>query len=470
MNKIIPFMLLFFFISGTFATAAISVSASELIEDTWNTINAMNQPRINFEAVTVDDKIYAIGGSAYSEYLSTNERYDPKTDRWITLASMPTPRENFIIVACQGKIYCMGGTAANDGTINDSDPILMPEPPKGTTDSPNGGAVYVPHPLPFRQVDVVEVYDPATNKWASKAHLSINVEGMHTQVVNGQIFIITPLGELYTYDPVTDKWSNKTPLSVKEEPLQTHAVNEQLFIITQSALCVYDPAKDTWTNKPNMPALMTYAFSVVVDNKLIVCDLSNISEIIFSNMYRAQLRINIYDPISDVWQTGKTTAEHIFVLGFTLGVTSGVYAPEHVYVLGREASKDDVFNVKPFTLVYNPVADVWSTAKVAETAPYSRGCKMVVVDDVFYIIGGVFNVKYVPVGYNSQGYPDTQPSATAPSASDVTSPDHPESEHTWSFLTRSVVIVTVLTISGVTALFFYLRARKRPKVLNQVLT
>ena len=409
----------------------------------------------------MDDKIYAIGGFAYPEYLTTNERYDPKTDQWITLAPMPTPRENFIIVVCQGKIYCMGGTTANDGTVINSSPILTPIPPKDPAAVANTG-VYVPQPMPFCQTDVVEVYDPVTNMWTRKAHLPINVAGMHTQVVNGQIFIITPQGELYVYNPVNDKWSKKVPLPVKEEPLQTHAVNEQFFIITQSAMYMYDPAKDTWTNKPNMPTLMTYAFSVMVDNKIVVCDLFNISEIIFSNMYRAQLRINIYDPVADVWQVGKTTSEHIFVLGFTLGVTSGVYAPENVYVLGREASKDDVFDVKPFTLVYNPIADVWSTAKVSETAPYSRGCKMVVVADIFYIIGSsIFDVKYTPVGYNTQGYPNPQPSATVPSTSAITSPDPPESEHVWSFLTQSVVIATVLTISGVTALFLYLRGRKR---------
>ena len=242
MNKFIPFMLVFFSISGIFTTAFLTVSASELVEDTWTTINALNQPRINFETVTVDDKIYAIGGFAYPGYLATNEIYDPKTDQWITLAPMPTPRENFIIVVCQGKIYCMGGTTANDGTVINSSPILTPIPPKDPTAAANTG-VYVPQPMPFCQTDVVEVYDPVTNMWARKAHLPINVEGMHTQVVNGQIFIITPQGELYMYNPVNDKWSKKVPLPVKEEPLQTHAVNEQLFIITQSAMYMYDPLK-----------------------------------------------------------------------------------------------------------------------------------------------------------------------------------------------------------------------------------
>ena len=489
MNKTVPFMLIFFFIIGSFAAAFNPVSALVLVEDTWYTITSMSHLRNNFAAVAVDGLIYAIGGDAFSEYLSTNERYDPKTDKWTTFASMPTPRSNFIIVECQGKIYCMGGITANDGTVT-APPIPPPLPPTSTVSgtASNDGPVNTPVPPLFRQINVVEVYDPVTNMWESKAPLPNYVDGIQSQVVNGQIFIITPNGELYMYNPIIDKWSNRASLSIKEELLQTHVVNEQLFVITKSALCMYDPVTDTWTNKTSMPTSMTYAFSVVMDNKIIVGDLFNISEIIFGNMYRAQMRANIYDPITDVWQVGKTTTEHLFMLGFTVGVTSGVYAPKNVYVLGREAPTEDVLNVKPFTLVYDPIGNVWSTASAVVGAPYTMR-KTVVVDDVFYIIGGsVSNVKYAPVAYhNSQEYPDPPPdatapsttpspsdvtsspapSATAPSASDVTSSPTPHGpEGAWPFLTRSIVIAaTVLMVCVVvmSALFFYLRGRKRNK-------
>ncbi|MDR2719474.1 MAG: hypothetical protein LBC03_01540 [Nitrososphaerota archaeon] len=99
MNKFIPFMLLFFFISGTFTSSFTPVSASELVEDSWNTKTPSPNPeRQAFEVVTVEGKIYAIGGFYYTEtpyhivgsvlvenYLGTNERYDPVTDTWTTL-------------------------------------------------------------------------------------------------------------------------------------------------------------------------------------------------------------------------------------------------------------------------------------------------------------------------------------------------------------------------------------------------
>jgi N-acetylneuraminic acid mutarotase len=473
MNKLVTVILLLFFISGLFVATFNPVSALVLVEDTWYTITPMSHSRHSFETVAVDGTIYAIGGGAGSNYLSTNERYDPKTDKWTTLASMPTPRSNFIIVDCQGKIYCMGGTTTNDGTVT-APPIPPPSPPTSTVSgtASTDGPVYTPALPLSRQIDIVEVYDPVTNMWESKASLPIYIEGMQAQVVNGQIFIITPKGALYMYNSLTDRWSSKASLSITEEFLQTHVVNEQIFVITQSVLYMYAPVTDKWT-KTNMPTSMMYAFSVVVDNKLLVCDLFNISDNFFGNMCCAQLRVNIYDPIADVWQVGKTTAEHLFVLGFTLGVTSNVYASKNVYVFGREAPKDDPLNVQPFTLVYDPVGNVWSTAKIAAAAPYTMRT-MVVVDDVFYVIGGsVYNVKYVPVAYhNTQEYPDTPlhvvtpaPSSSIPSTSDGSfSHTTHEPEDVWPVSMMLVVAAAiVLTLCIVVTTLFFYQGSKRNK-------
>jgi hypothetical protein len=452
MHKVLVFTLLFFFISGLFTSAFSSVSA-ELVEDSWSTINAMDQSRHDFGVIAVDDKIYAIGGYAFSEYLTANERYDPKADQWITIASMPTPRSNFIIVACQGKIYCIGGTTANDGTFSVG-PLLTPKPPTGTTAPPIDGPIYVQPPS--RPIDVVEAYDIAANKWANKEHLPINVEGMQAQVVNEQIFIITPNGELYMYNPADDKWSNKAPLPVKDGLLQTHVINEQIFAITQRSMYMYDLAKDTWLNKTSIPTPMTYAFSAVMDNSIVIGDFLYTPEITYwTGLFSAQLRIRIYDPTTDVWQDGKPSVDHIFVRDITTIITTGVYAPKNVYILGLEASKEDLYNVKPFTWVYNPIDDVWSTAKVDDAASYSRmGITTIVDNDVFYTIGGIYNFKYIPIGYNQ----------APPISEDDSSSGSSESEPLWPFLTVIAVGIIVLTASVVTvSLYFYLRKKNNKR-------
>jgi hypothetical protein len=52
-NKFVSFLLAFFFISGSFATVFSSVSASELVEDSWNTKQPMSQARANLGVVAV---------------------------------------------------------------------------------------------------------------------------------------------------------------------------------------------------------------------------------------------------------------------------------------------------------------------------------------------------------------------------------------------------------------------------------
>ena len=446
MNKVPLFILLFLLTTGTFTTTLSSVLASsELVEDSWTTLTSMDDPCSGLGLVAVNGKLYAIGGIASVDTLGRLDRvivgdsecYDPATDTWTTLKPMPTPRCNFIIVTCQGKIYCIGG---EDGPIYPLGPSVL-------------------HPL-----DIVEVYDPLIDVWESRASIPINIQhDMQAQVVKDQIFIITSKGELYMYNTIADKWSLKTPLPAKEKPLQTLVINEQLFVITQSIMYMYNPVTGTWLNKTNMPASMIYAFSDVMDNKIVVGDFLLIpsTETIWMGLFNAQLRVSIYDPTSGVWFEGKTTDEHIFATnpifnGATVIMTSDVYAPKNVYVLGIEATKEDLMNVKPFTWVYDPVSDVWSTAKVVDTAPYIRGCTIVVVDDIFYIVSDNFNVKYVPAGYNSQGHPNTQTSATAPS----------KSGYMWSFLTGRVVLAIIILVIVafaviVLSLFFYMCKRKR---------
>jgi N-acetylneuraminic acid mutarotase len=123
MNKIVPALLVFFFIIGTFAAVFNPVSAAELIENTWNTKAPMNQARANLGVVAVNGKIYAIGGQASIDTLDTNECYDPVMDTWATLKPIPTPRAYFAITACQDKIYCIseelfGGTEVYDIATN----------------------------------------------------------------------------------------------------------------------------------------------------------------------------------------------------------------------------------------------------------------------------------------------------------------------------------------------------------------
>ncbi|MCL2475844.1 hypothetical protein [Candidatus Bathycorpusculum sp.] len=271
MNKIIPFMLIFFFISGTFATTTFnSVSALELVEDSWNTKTPSSDPeRVGFRVVAVEGKIYAIGGFHYVEvqnpfypqygesYLGTNEQYDPVTDTWITLATMPTPRAHFAITEYQGKIYCIGSLHMHSC--------------------------------------VVEAYDPATDSWSTKADLPVSLPyPHHTQahVVNDKLFVRT-FNELFMYNSVQDSWIEKTPIHGSE--------------------------------------LRHYVTSVVVDDKIIVFYPDAVDNT-YDQPFN--VNVAIYDPKMDGWSEGKTQEIGLDGSIMGAGVTTGVYAPKNVYLFG----------------------------------------------------------------------------------------------------------------------------------------
>ena len=371
MKKIIPLMLLFFFISGTFATALNPISASELVENSWNTKMPMSQARHELGAVAVDGKIYAIGGHTEKGYTDITERYDPKTDSWITLEPMPTPRGRFAIATYEDKIYCIGGTTINEqGLLN--------------------------------ACRLNEVYDTVTNSWCSKA--------------NAPFF----------------------------GHAQANVVAGKIFITTTCEVFMYDPVADVWTNKTGVPANWELVFSFGLDNKII--SISNFrNEHLQNEPQYEQKRLSYYTE-TDLWREDKTLPPPIAIHG--VGVTTGLYAPKNVYVLGFK-------EWEYIHMIYDPVKDTWSSA--AEAMPIGRsGYSVVVVDDLLYVIGGQssirdsfgfmpsspLNEQYVPIGYDPLGYQ---------------TPFLP-------FLTNSVVVVTTILTACfvITTLFFYLR-RKRNK-------
>ncbi|MDR2720192.1 MAG: hypothetical protein LBC03_05275 [Nitrososphaerota archaeon] len=91
-NRFLVFVLLFFFVSGSFTVVFSSVSASEVVEDSWNTKKSMSQARYGLGVVAVEGKIYAIGGAtslntydgSMGGFVGTNECYDPTSDTWTT--------------------------------------------------------------------------------------------------------------------------------------------------------------------------------------------------------------------------------------------------------------------------------------------------------------------------------------------------------------------------------------------------
>jgi N-acetylneuraminic acid mutarotase len=343
MNKIIFIMLLFLFINSSVIFAVNPVSASGLVEDSWNKKTPMTYDRHDVGTVAVGGKVYAIGGfrsdGCTGEEVNSTECYNPETNKWTTLRSMPTPRSDFAIAAYQNKIYCIGNGRYNIG--------------------------------------VNEVYDIATDSWSTKASAPISGWCSQAYVTNEKIYVT-----------IIESTYEKGLNGANEHKYTTH-------------LYMYDPTKDTWTEKTNIPFQITvnncYFISTIADDKIIVMGTFYIDA-----SRKEETKVLVYNPKTDRWAENKPVPDGVFPtygLPVVLGVTSGIYAPQRVYILSEIT-----------TYVYDPIDDMWTTAKSPQPHGYSTG---VMLDDILYITGqsgnkfwspeAVANVfmEYIPIGYSS---------------------------------------------------------------------
>jgi N-acetylneuraminic acid mutarotase len=213
--------------NGTLVT---TVSVYDPSSNTWSDIAPVPGPaRDHVGAVTVDDKVYAIGGltgwpgpSVASVYM-----YDPLNAAagWVTKASLPIARGAAGVGAINGKIYVVGGLA---------------------------GSVAVNH---------LTVYDPLTNTWTTLAPMAIVRDHLTAAVVDGRLYAIGGRNTTITatttatavYDPATNTWTNLAPMLAPRGSLESGVLGGRIYVYGadtgSTALAAneeFDPATNAW--------------------------------------------------------------------------------------------------------------------------------------------------------------------------------------------------------------------------------
>jgi N-acetylneuraminic acid mutarotase len=93
--------------------------------------------------------------------------YDIATNRWASAADLPTARGVLSSSVIDGRIYVMGGSISS---------------------GPGSSAQEVLRTL--RTLSVVEVYDPATGRWAKGRDLATPRGWFSTSTVNGKVYVV----------------------------------------------------------------------------------------------------------------------------------------------------------------------------------------------------------------------------------------------------------------------------------------
>jgi Uncharacterized protein conserved in bacteria len=258
-------------------------------------------PRIAFQSVVLDGKIYAMGGGNDVQ-LSSVEAYDPSTDTWTTKASMPAAREQFCTEVVNGKIYAIGG--ANSSSVYEYNPVTNTWATKASMSTPRrefqteviDGKIYAiggqSGTTLSSTLSSVEEYDPELNTWTKKASMSVPRIEFQTVVIDGKIFAIggeetdSFANSVEEYDPVTNIWSAKASMAANRYAFQAKLFDGIIYAIgglgnsgNSNILEAYNPITDTWTPKGSMHDMREFFQAEIVDGKIYAIGGSGVSSV-----------------------------------------------------------------------------------------------------------------------------------------------------------------------------------------------
>jgi hypothetical protein len=213
---------------------------------TWSEIRPLDQERFEAPAIVRGGVVYYLGGitdicldGSAACTLDRVDVYDPQAETWSSAPPLPAgaPRHHIAVAVVNDIIYLVGGFIGILGTAQTFTPIAETWAFDGTTwkqlaDSPMargactaqtidgkiyiaGGGITEPSAL-----DMLTVYDPATDTWQTLAPMPTAREHVASCVIAGQFVVIGGwladrgvVSTVESYDPVTGAWSTLAPLA-----------------------------------------------------------------------------------------------------------------------------------------------------------------------------------------------------------------------------------------------------------------
>ena len=239
-----------------------SVEVYNPAADKWKKAADIPTKRQFHATAVVGGKIYAFGGETQIERrgrkvaktVKAIEVYDPAADKWEKIGDSVQARTRMSTVTLNGKVYVIGGTRSGGGggvIVEVFDPAAktwaevarLNETRWGQTGAPVNGKIYAIGG--FRKCNVwlktVEEYDPATDTWKNNKKdmpTGRNELPPTTPVVNGKIYVIggggdgdKPENSVEEFDPAKDEWAKMVSMPTARRALSVAAVQGKLYAI-----------------------------------------------------------------------------------------------------------------------------------------------------------------------------------------------------------------------------------------------
>ena len=274
----------------------------------WRTAAPAPTMRTEVAAVTLNEKIYLVGGfeqPGLGNMLNLGitpslEEYDPSTDRWTSRAPMPVGLHHVGIGVVGGKLYVIGGYKQSGfsvwhpvATVYAYDPATNAWGERAPMPTPRGALSVTEHDGKLYAIGgydrkansaAVEVYDPERNTWAERAPLPTPRDHLAAATVSGKVYAIggrlngdygRNLSVTEVYDPVSDRWSRGADLPTARSGITASVVGGRVYVFggegkegTFRENEAYDPARDAWQAMAPMPTGRHGLGSAVVHGRI----------------------------------------------------------------------------------------------------------------------------------------------------------------------------------------------------------
>jgi subtilisin family serine protease/N-acetylneuraminic acid mutarotase len=261
---------------GTAVTAA-----APAVDPAWAPAKSYPTAIFDNQAVTLDGKVYSIGGS---DSVTSNKAYvyDPGADTWTALPNLPNGRSQPSVAAVAGKIYAIGGWGGGDplASVDVYDPAagawstlgaVNPAPRAAAGTAVVDGKIYlvggcVTGLCP--DSDNLVIFDPGSDTFRTGAkypHLGsyIGCGGIGGKVYCAGGSTDQSFSDTYSYDPQGDGWTRLADMPLDLWASQYAAASGLLVLVggitddfstVTNRAVAYDPTTNAWTQLPNAAA------------------------------------------------------------------------------------------------------------------------------------------------------------------------------------------------------------------------
>jgi N-acetylneuraminic acid mutarotase len=255
-------------------TTSTAFEAFNARQNSWSKLKPLPVPRHHITPAIIGDKVYAMGGfdGPYPEWAMKADMfvYNIASDSWEQGKALPEPVGEHVAIAFNNKIHVIGGRVRSESGKNHFDAyidskahyIYNPEQNEWSTGTAaptarNSAAAAVIDGLIYvvggrrnvmqkdgtqlqQNLSNLEVYNPETNEWHSRAPLPESLGGNAAASVDGKLYVFggeqwSPEHKVFpsswAYDPATDKWQKVKDMLTARHGLAAAAVDDVIYTI-----------------------------------------------------------------------------------------------------------------------------------------------------------------------------------------------------------------------------------------------